>query len=97
MGDQLTIHATAWPRNGRLGQWAVGLESSLDPRSRAQILAWRNGYGTAVAGRRGELTGWITGPRVYLQGRLACAGPPPGLLGPNGRAPRGRLQTSRLA
>ena len=43
MGDRLTIHATAWPRNGRLGQWAVGLESSWDVRSRAQILAWRNG------------------------------------------------------
>ena len=46
MGDQLTIHATAWPRNGRLGHRAVGLESSWDVRSRAQILAWRNGLGT---------------------------------------------------
>ena len=48
-------------------------------------------------GRRGKLTGWITGPWVYLQGRLACAGPPPGFLGPNGRSPRGRLQALRLS
>ena len=43
MGDVLAIRTTAWPRNGRLGQWAVGLESSWDVRSRAQILASRNG------------------------------------------------------
>ena len=38
MGGGLAIRATAWPRNGRLGQWAVRLESSRDVRSRAQIL-----------------------------------------------------------
>ena len=43
MGDTPAPWLAAWPRNGRLGQWAVGLESSWDVRSRAQILAWRNG------------------------------------------------------
>ncbi len=43
MGDVLAIRTADWPRNGRLGHRAVGLESSWDVRSRAQILAWRNG------------------------------------------------------
>ena len=30
MGDVLAIRVTAWPRNGRLGHRAVGLESSWD-------------------------------------------------------------------
>ena len=51
MGDVLAIRATAWPRNGRLGQWAVGLESSLDPASQFAPTP-RNSRALAVAPRK---------------------------------------------
>ena len=50
MGDALAIQVTAWPRNGRLGYRAVGLESEISCAD--SCVAQRLGHGRF--GRRGQ-------------------------------------------